>query len=540
MIRKLNVMPRSILFFGILAAITLLLSLFSVAKLNSLSHITDEVGHLRLDLVSSSAELRSGISQERLAVAQITLSSNPNEINRSLTDLAETRRIHEQAKQKLAKLILDPEAKRIFSVINSDYDKYSAALNEAITQIKQNNPQRALDIRLSTLNPLGISIMQSLEQFIDFQLGEARRAVDEAEAVAQSGKINLLIASILAISSTIALAIIYSRSLLAPLNYAVEHAQYIANGDLSHKVTSDYSDEPGRLLTALSRMQEQLHGTVEQIAASSQQLAATSEELNQVTNDAAHIISDQNNQVELAATAVNELTAAVAEVANHANLTSTNSEQVNSKAQEGLVKLEESSQSLHTLATNLSNTSDVVDKLSQSTLEIGSIIDVINNVSEQTNLLALNAAIEAARAGEQGRGFAVVADEVRTLAQRTQESTAAIQRMVSAIQEDTQEAVINMQKSNDFAAQTLNISAELEAALREVVQLVEGINEQNLSIASAVEEQSVVAREVDQNLVSIRDLSYQTSAGASQTNASSTELTRLAEQLNTLIMQFKL
>lgn len=172
--------------------------------------------------------------------------------------------------------------------------------------------------------------------------------------------------------------------------------------------------------------------------------------------------------------------------------------------------------------------------------KVGKVLDVIRSIAEQTNLLALNAAIEAARAGEQGRGFAVVADEVRMLAQRTQQSTQEIEHMVTELQQNAADAVSTLQGSSGLMDATVQRAQIAQGCLQEITSAMEAINEQNAMIASAAEEQAAVAREVDRSLVSIRDLSTQSAAGAHQTNASSHDLSRLAVQLNEAVSAFRL
>ncbi|WP_413468930.1 methyl-accepting chemotaxis protein [Pseudomonas sp. FME51] len=233
------------------------------------------------------------------------------------------------------------------------------------------------------------------------------------------------------------------------------------------------------------------------------------------------------------------MSAAVEEVARNAVYTSEQSQSTAISAHEGNSQVSHTLTAIEQLSATIHSTSGEVQELADKAQRISSVLDVIRAVADQTNLLALNAAIEAARAGEHGRGFAVVADEVRALAHRTQQSTAEIEEMISNIQQGTERTVAAMEISNTMASGTQEQSQKASEAFARVSTAVNEINERNLVIASAAEEQAQVAQEVDRNLVNIRDLSTQSAAGAEQTSASSRELSRLAVELNELVTRFQ-
>ncbi|WP_425335748.1 methyl-accepting chemotaxis protein [Pseudomonas protegens] len=338
----------------------------------------------------------------------------------------------------------------------------------------------------------------------------------------------------------IASSYMLTRSIVRPLSEAMVIAQRIAHSDLTQALQIEYKDEPGQLLLSLKTMQHNLRQTIQQIANSSDQLASAAEELHAVTEDTNRGLHQQSAEIDQAATAVNEMTAAVEEVANNAVDTAEASKEADATTQQGREKVEQALTSIQQLVDEVSMTSDEIGELAHRANEINRVLDVIGEIAGQTNLLALNAAIEAARAGEAGRGFAVVADEVRALAHRTQQSTGEIEHMISGIRNGTIQAVDSMQSSQNRANSTLEIAQAAGHALNVISQAMSTINERNLVIASASEEQAQVAREVDRNLVNIRDLSTQTSAGSNQTSTASQELSRLAIELNGLIANFKI
>ncbi|WP_431607606.1 methyl-accepting chemotaxis protein [Pseudomonas rhodesiae] len=287
-------------------------------------------------------------------------------------------------------------------------------------------------------------------------------------------------------------------------------------------------------------MQTKLRDTLQRIAGSASQLASAAEELNAVTDESARGLTRQNNEIEQAATAVNEMTSAVEEVARNAVSTSEASRNATASAGDGRDLVQETVSAIERMSGDVQATATLIGDLATESRDIGKVLDVIRGLADQTNLLALNAAIEAARAGEAGRGFAVVADEVRALAHRTQQSTSEIERMIGSIQAGTEHAVDSMRNSTERAESTLNIAKGAGLSLETINSAVVEINERNLVIASAAEEQAQVAREVDRNLVNIRDLSVQSATGASQTSAASGELSRLAVDLNGMVGRFRL
>lgn len=369
------------------------------------------------------------------------------------------------------------------------------------------------------------------------QIKEGAAAADELRDSALTWMISgIVLAFIIAIIT----GVLITRLITRPIAQAVENAQRIAKGDLTQAITTDRTDEAGQLLMALSDMQGGLKSTLTEIANASDQLASAAEELSAVTDESTRGLTRQNDEIQQAATAVNQMTAAVDEVASNAVSTSEASRQATTEAEDGRQQVEQAVSGMSAMVVEINDSTQSVADLAGQVREIGKVIDVIRSIADQTNLLALNAAIEAARAGEQGRGFAVVADEVRALAHRTQTSTVDIEKMIGAVQLGADDAVAAMNKSLTWATNTQALAQNAGEALQRITDSVAKINERNLVIASASEEQAQVAREVDRNLLNIQDLSTQTAAGAHQTNASSQDLSRLATSFNTLVSKFQL
>ncbi|KPZ10414.1 Methyl-accepting chemotaxis protein [Pseudomonas amygdali pv. ulmi] len=420
-----------------------------------------------------------------------------------------------------------------------DWPAYIEAGNRMVGLATKGDLEGAARMFEQRVDPAYKAVNDELKLIVASNLRQSNEAGPDADTTASRAYWSLGIGVIIAFMAAIALGLIVTRSITRPLSAALSAAKQVASGDLSHTIDTRGKDEIGILLNALSTMQLNLRATIKEIGSAADQLASASEELNAVTEESSRGLIRQNDEIQQAATAVNEMTAAVEEVARNATDASEASHQTSRSTAEGRDKVKSAVESVGAMADKISDSTGKVEVLAQRIDEITKILAVIQSIAQQTNLLALNAAIEAARAGEQGRGFAVVADEVRALAHRTQASTADIEAMMAQVSTGAEEAVFAMNSSKTLADDTRRQAVEAGEALDRIAEGVSTINEKNLVIASAAEEQAHVAREVDRNLINIQDLSTQTATGANQTNASSSELSRLASSFGVLVGKFK-
>ena len=345
----------------------------------------------------------------------------------------------------------------------------------------------------------------------------------------------------LALVAGLAFAGFMGMTITRPIKNAAEAMQDIAEGegDLTRRLDAKGQDEISELAQAFNRFAERVQQTVSQVAGSTNQLATASEEMSTITSETNDAIQRQRGETEQVVTAMNEMTSTVQEVARNAENAAEAAREADSSADEGSRIVNESIEAIKQLADDVNQASETINRLGKDSESIGSVLDVIRDVADQTNLLALNAAIEAARAGEAGRGFAVVADEVRTLASRTQESTQEIQGMIERLQQAARESVEAMETSRTRAGNTVEKAGSAGEALTNITHSVSQISDMNTQIASAAEEQSTVADEINRNIVQINDISEQTAEGAKQTATSGDELARLANELQELVNRFK-
>ncbi|MEL7552679.1 methyl-accepting chemotaxis protein [Pseudomonas protegens] len=537
-LRSLNIALRASLGFGLLALMVFALGAFALMQMGNMRQQSDEVESNWLPSVMSVGEMNQDLLRIRALTLRLLINRDPQAITQNENKINEIKSVLGVAQSRYESLILLPQERVLFDRFKTIEKQYLQRQERVMQLSSQNQLEDAVKVVNGEMNQLADEMAATLHELVELNKQSATHATDMAQAVFSKSRVWVIGMIALAALVTIGLALLLTRSIVLPLAQSVNVAEVVAGGDLTGTITVTGRDEPARLLHALKAMQHSLRETIRRISDSSSQLASASEELSCVTEDATRGLHQQSLEIEQAATAVNQMTAAVEEVASNAVATSEASRESDRIAQHGREQVHQTVLSIESLAQDVTANASQVEDLAQKVYGISKVLEVIRSIAEQTNLLALNAAIEAARAGDAGRGFAVVADEVRALAHRTQQSTQEIEQMIGGIQQGTDQAVSSMQQSNNRAHSTLEVAKAAGQALEEIASAFTQINERNIVIASASEQQAAVAREVDRNLMNIRDLALQTSAGANQTSAASQELSRLAVDLNSMVARF--
>ena len=435
--------------------------------------------------------------------------------------------------------LIDDE-KRLISEIEPLMQAARAPLLTLKSGLRSNDEQALISFIDQQLYLRIDPLSEKFSALIEVQLRESEREYQKGLALEKRSEYLMIGTLLLLLVLGGAMAWTLSRGINLRLSELREVVARNAGGDLTRPVSVSGRDEISHVQESFKLMQENLRETLQGIQGASVQLASAAEQLHAVTEESSRGINRQNDEIEMAATAVTEMSAAVDEVARNANHTSDSSREAEETALSGRQQVSTTRSTIEQLSQRLQITSATIGTLAEEAIAIGRVLEVIRTIAEQTNLLALNAAIEAARAGDQGRGFAVVADEVRALAQRTQTSTQEIEKMIGAIQSASQESVNAMAQSSEYAARSQNLASEADSALEVISARISQINEMNLVIASAAEEQALVAREVDRNLVAIRDIASQNATGAHETSVASDDLARLASDLNGMVQRFRL
>nr|WP_017738831.1 methyl-accepting chemotaxis protein [Pseudomonas sp. CBZ-4] len=436
---------------------------------------------------------------------------------------------------------IDNALKKITGLNGQIPDQYSTNLQQASVSLQA---YRAAVSQYRNSQVATAAAMKTMAEQGDILLDRSKKLTASQTVVrdneAAQAKQLLALATVLALVFGLIAAWAITRQIIIPLNQTLKVAERVASGDLSHNLDSARQDELGQLQRAMQSMTVGLRELIGGISDGVTQIASAAEQLSAVTEQTSAGVNSQKVETDQVATAMNEMAATVQEVARNAEEASEAAVAADQQAREGDKVVGEAIAQIERLATEVGNSTLAMGDLKRESDKIGSVLDVIKSVAQQTNLLALNAAIEAARAGEAGRGFAVVADEVRSLAQRTQKSTEEIEELIVGLQSGTQQVATIMDNSRGLTDSSVELTRRAGAALGNITRTVSTIQAMNSQIATAAEQQSAVAEEINRSVLNVRDVSEQTSSASEETAASSAELARLGIYLQTLVGRFRI
>nr|WP_116895366.1 methyl-accepting chemotaxis protein [Pseudomonas syringae] len=538
-LRSLSISRRASLCFGVITLLLIGLGAFSYVQIGHLRIAEQNIEENSLPSIQVVDDIQIALLHARLESIRMLASNDPSvhaTAEAKVREAIEALRANSDFYQKH---LLSGEADRAqFEEANNKMGVYIDGLKQVVA-LDSADHDKAVSLANGEQAQKAAAYQEKLTVLRGHNAEEAVVSGIDATAVYDHSVNVLMIVLIAAFLLTVVLAIALTRSIVDPISVSLKLAEDIAAGDLTRQLSVSGSDEASRLMTALNTMSGNLRTTIHEISGASAQLSTASVEMTSITESADRTLQQQNSEIEQAATAVNEMSAAVEEVARNATSTSQAAQQSSLSADLGNQRVAETLTAMHNLTGLVEGSSAQVTALAGQAQNISKVLGVIRGIAEQTNLLALNAAIEAARAGEQGRGFAVVADEVRALAHRTQTSTQEVEQMISAIQAGSSATVESMQRSTQEVHSTRKTAEDAGESLRQITDSVLEINNRNLQIAAASEQQAHVARDVDRSLVSIRDLAVQSSEGTRQTLIASTKLSQLAVNLNDLVLRFK-
>ena len=500
------------------------------SKLQRAVSLGEQIETLLNAVVSSAFEFRDTLNSSTVNLIESEIMNSYNESVKSVNDVVSE--LKNKGAEDSAEEIADA-FNQFSEIINGSTTIFTHKQAQLDAILQAELKLKAAEDNISNANDI-------LAKQVELANKTTIAASEQVDGAVSSGK-SLTIA--IALISVVVAAIITTftvRSITGPLSRVNEMLNVVSSGDLSRKLDESGKDEFALLSKNCNLLIDSLRNLIQGIVSRSTQLAAAAEQTSAVTAQSTTAIEEQRNQVEQAASATTEMSSTSQSVLSSANDALGEIKQADDEAERVKGISERNRQTIELLANEVESASQVINKLQQDSASIGGILDVIRGIAEQTNLLALNAAIEAARAGEQGRGFAVVADEVRTLASRTQESTQEIQNMIEVLQGGASKAVSVMNTGKTQAANCVEQSEEADKALETITHAVHEAFDRSSQIATAAEEQSVVAHEISENLESIVAIAEQTTAGSQQTAASSGEVAKLAEELQQSVQEFKL
>ncbi|WP_322977916.1 methyl-accepting chemotaxis protein [Pseudomonas sp. C11] len=511
-----------------------------VSASNSLDLLQEGLTEDGVDLLKSSQGQQGDVSVQQAVqvgkIHQLLLQA----LGQARQRLEASRRGTEVADEPIAEAV---EAQKLAASLRDALDDpgYAAVLGEVVVNVDSFNDRLK---EYSGLLQQQKQVYRQMVEHAEAMLSQLERAqnvqreVMHGEQNTSSGLI-LLVAA-LALLLGLCAALLISKLIVRPLRQVITQAERIAAGDLSVQLEVSRSDEVGQLLAAMQVMASNLRDMVGRLQGGVERISASAEALSGITEQTRQGVNGQKAETDQVATAMSQMAATVHEVARNAEVAAVATRNAEARVGTGSQVVGQTLQRVDQLASAMDATTQSIARLSQDAQRIDAVLDVIKSVAEQTNLLALNAAIEAARAGEQGRGFAVVADEVRALARRTQQSTAEIETLIATLREGTQRAVQDMQQSASLVTHAVTDANQTESALAAISEAVTQIFEMNQQIAAAAEQQTAVAEEINRSVTSIRDIADQSALAMDETADASTQLAELGRELQGMAGQFRL
>lgn len=539
-LRTVSIGTRLSVVLGLIIALLVILGTTSLLRLQSIDHSLIVIDEHRIPSLHAISEVDSQFLLMRINTANLLAARSEADQLRYNQAYSNAQNQLNDALARYADMIYSAGTRTLFDEARAELLRYEALSERMRALVSNENYQAAAELSNTEMDPEAQKSSEKIAQLVEHQEALIHDAAVEAHATYIKTRLAILEIMLLATTMAITVAWLLTRSITTPIRSAVQAARSIANNNLTAEIAIAGRDEATELLSALHDMQQGLRATLTQINESAEQLATSSEQLSQVTNDTTIGLQRQSEELESAASAVTEMSAAIDEVASNANNNSQASRDAEEYSEQGLEQVRQTLKSIQNLSDSIEQNANNTQQLANRVNDVAGTLEVIQGIAEQTNLLALNAAIEAARAGDQGRGFAVVADEVRALAQRTAVSTTEIESIITAVNEGSQAVMSSLTVSQTKARETLDAGAAAGEALERIAQLVGDISQRTLSSASASEQQATVAKEVDRNLVNIKDLSAQSTVSAEQTQASSVALAQLATGLNNIVKRFKI
>ncbi len=531
---------KQLLSFISVLTLTVLLAVFALVELAAVRAATVDITEHRIPAMQSLSDLKAGLFRYRISEMSYVFTEDPDERQLRTANMETGMKAVEKAIGELQPQVASPEERKLLATIQQDIDQCKAETRSILAMIHNKNTPDAIAEVLGTAQGNFTQAMDDIQAELDLKV---RGVTDAGQVSAHTYKISrwwVAGMSLFTVGLGLFLSVFTTRLIAGPVQQVALVAQRVAAGDLTHEdLTVHAEDEIGELARSINEMQANLREMIGSVSVSIERIATASEQLSANASSQAQGAGVQKDQTDQVAEAMQGMSLTVAEVAENSSRASEASRKAADTARQGGVIVDDALVKMRGIAESVAQTAKKVEGLGQRSNQIGEIIGTIDDIADQTNLLALNAAIEAARAGEQGRGFAVVADEVRKLAERTRRATKEITEMIQSIQTETQGAVEVMQTGTQQVKLGVESTARAGASLREIIQTSEAAGDMVTAIATAAAAQRSATEEISANIEQIAAITKGTAAGAKESAKAVHELSTLAMDLQAMVGKFK-
>ncbi|MGE6132832.1 methyl-accepting chemotaxis protein [Aeromonas salmonicida] len=545
MFRNMSIGQKLSSGFAVLALLVFVLAGFGISRLSYLNNNTQLIADNLVPSIRYASQMHVALLDARRAQLAMVIARTNNDS----ADITRRNDSVTEAKGRFAKAVADygrlefnaTDEEQAYRALQSAGEAYFRAHDQLYQAVMQNDSARIGDYRdglTRTTLEQATKLTMTLREIND-RIGLAMEK--NSDQAYESAKQLSVAIGLVTLIFVVLVAWYLTQQIKQPVNKLLELVGKVAAGDLAANLDLKWfnNDELGKLAKGFGEMQGNLRNLVSEVSGSVVQLSSAAEEISAVARQSASNMNNQQHELNQLATAMNEMQATVQEVSRNTSDAASAATQVSSSAELGANTVNDSIKRIEQVAGAIESTAVVIRQLGDDSRNIGMVLEVIRGIAEQTNLLALNAAIEAARAGEQGRGFAVVADEVRTLAKRTQDSTSQINTIIAELQQRAEQAGTTMQQSQEMMNSTVSTAREAGLSISEISNSVESISHMNIQIATATEEQGAVSEELNRNVVNISHASEEVAAGATQMAQACNDLNHLANQLQEMVRRFR-
>ena len=531
--------------FAILAVLVLGLAWFSISQLAKLYGDTETITTNLLPSTRYASQMHVAILDARRSeLSQVIagLNKDAQEVSERTLTFNKAKLAFDTAAQKYGAMpFTTDEEKQTYEQLLSAGAKYFSVHEELVNAFAAGDLDKVRSLRKNetraALEEAGAKSLRLRE--INNEIAE--QMTKGVADLYDSARTMSIVVSLITLGFVVVIAWLLTGQIRNPVMALLEQTRRVSAGDLTSRIDMQQfnNDELGTLAKGFGEMQTNLRTLVSEVSGSVVQLSSAAEEISSVASQSANNMHSQQHELNQLATAMNEMQATVQEVSRNTSDAASAATSASETAELGAKTVNDSIQRIERVASAIESTAVVIRQLGDDSRNIGMVLEVIRGIAEQTNLLALNAAIEAARAGEQGRGFAVVADEVRTLAKRTQDSTSQINNIIAELQQRAEQAGSTMQQSQDLMNTTVATAREAGESISQISGSVSSISHMNIQIATATEEQGAVSEELNRNVVNISHASEEVASGATQMAQACNELNHLATQLQEMVRRFR-